>query len=263
MCIVTELVSIGCQARSNYLAEDSKRLLLTDPDVILDRLTRLENQVVQLQNDNRKLTQENQQQTLTIKAMETSLADVHKQQSTPKYGSTYTIWGRTSCPVNNDTEEVYSGYAAGGLFSEKGSSPDILCATQNPVFGKTSGSVYGHLYGAEFDDNFFASHGNGEDIPCAVCQRHSTISSLMIPGTTTCYPGWHKDYHGYLGTAQAGQGISGSEYICIDINPEFLVAGEVNTNAGRLIGAVFAKCGILKCPPYHDNYPVTCVVCSK
>lgn len=61
--------------------DDSKRLLLTDPDVILNRLTRLENLVEQLQNDNRKLTQENQQQTLTMKAMETSFADVQKQQS--------------------------------------------------------------------------------------------------------------------------------------------------------------------------------------
>lgn len=157
---------------------------------------------------------------------------------------------------------IYLGYAAGGLHSEKGSSQDILCATQNPIFGKTSGPDYGHLFGVEFDDNFFAPQGNGEDIPCAVCQRKSKGSSIMIPGTTTCYPGWNIDYHGYLGTANPGH-VTGSEYICIDINPEFLVAGELNTNAGRLIGAVFAKCGILKCPPYHDNYPITCVVCSR
>lgn len=65
----------------NTLQEDSKRLLLNDPDVILDRLTRLENQVVQLQNDNKILTQENQQQALTIKTVEASMAAVQLQQS--------------------------------------------------------------------------------------------------------------------------------------------------------------------------------------
>jgi hypothetical protein len=49
----------------------------------------------------------------------------------------------------------------------------------------------------------------------------------------------------------------------VAILPEFLVGGEANTNAGRMIGPVVAKCGTLKCPPYHNNYPVTCAVCSK
>lgn len=65
----------------NTLQEDPKRLLLNDPDVILDRLTRLENQVVQLQNDNKILTQKNQQQALTIKTVEASMAAVQLQQS--------------------------------------------------------------------------------------------------------------------------------------------------------------------------------------
>lgn len=154
------------------------------------------------------------------------------------------------------------GYAAGGLYSETGSSQDILCATQNPVFGKTSGYDFGHLFGVEYDNDFFAPHANGEDMPCAVCNRKSTTSSIMIPGTTTCYPGWHTDYHGYLATEYSNR-ASGANYICIDINPQFLVAGEANTNAGKLMGPVLVKCGTLKCPPYHANYPVTCVVCSK
>jgi hypothetical protein len=59
------------------------------------------------------------------------------------------------------------------------------------------------------------------------------------------------EYNGYLSTAQYSQS-TGTNYICIDILPEFLVGGEANTNAGRMIGPVVAKCGTLKCPPYHN-----------
>lgn len=61
------------------LTDDSKRLLLNDPDVILDRLTKLENLVVQLQSDNSKLTQENQQHTLNMKAMEISISTLQSE----------------------------------------------------------------------------------------------------------------------------------------------------------------------------------------
>ena len=134
--------------------------------------------------------------------------------------------------------------------------------TEHPTFGKTSGVDYGRIFGVEYDVNFFAPHANGEDIPCVVCQRKSTVSSIMIPGRNTCYGGWNMEYNGYLSTA-SHSGSIGVNYICIDIQPEFLVGGESNTNAGRMIGPVVAKCGILKCPPYHNDYPVTCVVCSK
>jgi hypothetical protein len=154
------------------------------------------------------------------------------------------------------------GYVGGGIHSESGSSQDLLCMTDHPTFGKTSGTDYGHIYGAEYDVDFFAPHSNGQDIPCAVCQKKTTTSSIMIPGRNTCYGGWTMEYNGYLSTAHYSQS-TGTNYICIDILPEFLVGGEANTNAGRMIGPVVAKCGTLKCPPYHNNYPVTCAVCSK
>lgn len=157
---------------------------------------------------------------------------------------------------------IIVGYVGGGLHTDRGSSPGLLCMTEHPTFGKTSGTDYGRMYGAEYDANFFAPHSDGEDIPCAVCERKSTTSSIMIPGRSTCYGGWTMEYNGYLSTGYYSS-ASGADYICIDIQPEFLVGGAVELHDGRVIGPVIAKCGSLKCPPYLNNYPITCVVCSK
>lgn len=136
--------------------------------------------------------------------------------------------------------------------------------TSSAEFEKTSGaSDYGRVYGAEYDSDFYKTHANGEDIPCTVCQRHGTIASVMIPGRKSCFQGWNREYYGYLSTGYHAQKDESTKYICIDIDPDFLVGGETNTNLGRMLGPVVSKCGTLRCPPYHENYAVTCVVCSK
>lgn len=84
----------------------------------------------------------------------------------------------------------------------------------------------------------------------------------MIPGRKTCLQGWQRDYYGYL-SSEFHAHEDGSNYICMDVNPDFLAGGAENTNLGRLFVPVTVKCGTLRCPPYHDNYAVTCVVCSK
>lgn len=154
---------------------------------------------------------------------------------------------------------LFLGYAGGGIRSNSGGNEDLICLTSDAEFGKTSATDYGRVFVAEFDDQFF---GQGEDVPCTVCHTASTTATLMIPGRKTCYPGWNKEYYGYLAAGYHGHS-RGVNYVCIDINPDYLVAGEANTNNGPLLGPVVGKCGTLKCPPYHDNYPITCVVCSK
>ena len=83
----------------------------------------------------------------------------------------------------------------------------------------------------------------------------------MIPGRNVCYSGWNMEYHGYLSSGYYGY-ASSSSYACVDINPENLIGGEKNEN-GKLFYPVVSKCHPLQCPPYHDDYPLTCVVCSK
>ena len=43
-----------------------------------------------------------------------------------KSGTTYTRWGRTSCP-GNGSEVVYSGYAGGSHYSHKGAAASMVC----------------------------------------------------------------------------------------------------------------------------------------
>ncbi|XP_076072047.1 short-chain collagen C4-like [Mytilus galloprovincialis] len=175
-------------------------------------------------------------------------------------GKTYIRRGRKQCPTNN-TELIYSGYAAGGNYHETGSAAEYVCLPPDPNYVKTSGSDYGHMYGAEFYGNFFASNAHAQDVPCASCRTTLSTSVIMIPGKNTCYNGWREEYHGYLSSG-ANYHAAASAYVCVDINPEYIIGG-VDSHLSKLFFDVLTKCGSLKCPPYINNYPLTCVVCSK
>ena len=58
---------------------DVKRLLLNDPDVIAERLTRLEGTVAILDATVKQLTTENQQHKNHIQHLETALRDQHSK----------------------------------------------------------------------------------------------------------------------------------------------------------------------------------------
>ena len=51
-------------------------------------------------------------------------------------GITYVRWGKTSCPSVLGTELLYSGVAAGCLFSNMGGAANYLCLPNNPVYGQ-------------------------------------------------------------------------------------------------------------------------------
>ena len=125
----------------------------------------------------------------------------------------------------------------------------------------TSLDYSGHMYGAEFETNFWASNSHQEDVPCAVCRNPRTVSSIMIPGKNVCYSGWNLKYYGYLSSGYWNF-ASASSYNCVVISPEYVPSGSEDRN-GKLFYRVLAKCGSLPCPPYVNNYPLTCVVCSK
>ncbi|XP_052077853.1 short-chain collagen C4-like [Mytilus californianus] len=173
---------------------------------------------------------------------------------------TYTVWGRKQCP-NNSTQLVYSGFAGGSYYSHSGAAVDYLCLPPDPSYRKTTYSgQYGRLYGAEYDSTFIAN-GDGNDVPCAVCRTSGASTILMIPGKDTCYGGWNIEYYGYL-MAHNYNFAAATSYVCLHINPEFVTGGGHNYE-GKLFHPVIGICGALQCPPYVNNYPVTCAVCSK
>ncbi|XP_071128141.1 uncharacterized protein [Mytilus edulis] len=292
--------------------KDVKRLLLNDPDVVNDRLNRMENMLVILNNTVKQQSQSILKQATTIKQQATTIqqhdttiqqqgATIHQQstsiqqqgatiqqqgttihqqatdlqqqattiqlqqteirqlQSSQGTGSTYVIWGRRQCPNNTDTEQVYSGYAGGGMHDQPGSAAEHVCLPPDPDFQRTSGYDGGRMYGAEYEGSFFGTQD--EDVPCAVCRKTRSTSILMIPGKNKCYNGWKIEYHGYLGSGYHGF-ASASSYVCVDSHPEYLNGGVQDEN-GKLFYSVLAKCGSLQCPPYMNDYPLTCVVCSK
>lgn len=153
-------------------------------------------------------------------------------------------------------------YVGGGRYNEPGSAPEPVCLPLDPDFVKTSGSDYGRMYGAEFNTDLFGSNSDGQDLPCAVCRVKKASSVIMIPGKNRCYTGWNIEYHAYLASNDHDDEAAGS-FVCIDSQPEHVSGGSSRNSHSKQFHEVLAKCRVLRCPPYKQNYPRTCIVCSK
>ncbi|XP_052790067.1 uncharacterized protein LOC128224294 [Mya arenaria] len=232
-----------------------KRVLLHGTDDISAAVQLLTTEVNQLTSEINQLTTQNNQLT-----NQNILGDV------------YVRWGRTVCPANG-TDLVYTGYAAGNFYSQNGAA-DILCLTSEPIWGAyddTAQSYSSKVYGTEYEFDlytnggaqFFGKNLQNHDAPCAVCHT-SRRTTVMIPGRNQCFPGWTKEYSGYLVSTLSGYSgyTSSSNYACLDLEAEFESADYENKN-GKLMYLVEAICGSLRCPPYVNYRELTCVVCSK
>ncbi|XP_061169515.1 uncharacterized protein LOC133178858 [Saccostrea echinata] len=175
-------------------------------------------------------------------------------------GAIFVHWGKPRCP-DNTSLLVYSGYLGGSEFNTKGSAVTNVCLSPDPIFGNWSlmGDV-NQMYGSELDTDVAGPGTGTQDNTCAVCKSkiHSTV--VMIPGRNECYPGWKKQYGGYLMSGPIG--YSPKEIICLNEHPEFVVGGGDNDN-GNLLFAIKAVCGSLECPPYVNGKLLTCVVCTQ
>ncbi|KAH3825845.1 short-chain collagen C4-like [Dreissena polymorpha] len=177
--------------------------------------------------------------------------------------ATYVHWGKKTCPNVTGTTQVYTGQAAGGHSSHAGSG-EYICLPSDPEYDQynsvadTSRSL---MYGAEYEihSNPPAFNNlNQNDVACSVCLAGGK-STLMIPGRTSCYSGWTKEYQGYLmGEHYTHQGKG---YVCMDKNAEPLHSSFADLN-GALFYLVEGRCGTLKCPPYVEGREIACVVCS-
>ncbi|OWF51559.1 uncharacterized protein LOC110448979 isoform X5 [Mizuhopecten yessoensis] len=201
-----------------------------------------------------------------IDKQQTSITSLHQKQQTPtSKGVVYVRWGRMDCP-GNTTELVYSGYAGGSHYSNKGAAAEYVCLPPDPSWGPKQNiraQQPGLMYGAEYEDDIlFNVKDRNRDVPCAVCRSSIQSTSIMIPARSTCYPGWDAAYHGYLASGYYNQPAA-SQYVCVDQEPQTLLGGGSSNDEGKLFFQVRAKCGSLKCPPYEDDKVLSCVVCMK
>ncbi|XP_071098144.1 uncharacterized protein [Haliotis cracherodii] len=178
-------------------------------------------------------------------------------------GAIYTRWGKTGCP--SKTELVYKGIAGGTYYSYKAGPANTLCLPENPEYGNyTPGfQADGSIYGTEYETNkqsFSFKNLHDHDVPCAVCRSRTKTSVIMVPAKMSCFPGWRVEYTGYLMGGHYNH--AASEYLCIDGDAEKVRGGHENKH-GQLLYLVQGICGSLPCPPYRNNWELTCAVCSK
>ncbi|XP_048736273.2 short-chain collagen C4-like [Ostrea edulis] len=223
-------------------SEEKKRILLNDPDMLNSRIDSMQHE---------------------MQALKSELQDLKSQHS--NQGTHYIRWGRKVCPALNGTSTVYSGIVGGRIFNDKSGGFTTLCLPHNPDPASKDLPTFSYsarVYGAEYELTYKGIADN-DDVPCAVCFSTRASSTFMIPAKTTCPPKWTKQYEGFL-TADADYSDHyGSEFLCMDENPEYLTEGaRQHNNDGRLFYTVQAVCGSLPCPPYTNAQLMTCVVCS-
>ena len=156
-------------------------------------------------------------------------------------GVTYVRWGRTTCPNTTGTELVYTGRAAGSLYSHSGGGSNYQCIMEDPEnfdFGPGTAEA-SYMYGAEYEmfgnipSSFLPLYDH--DVPCSVCYVTSRETVLI----------WTREYYGYLMTARYNhQGRSTFE--CVDVAPETIAGGQESLN-GALFHHVEPRCGSLPC----------------
>lgn len=182
-------------------------------------------------------------------------------------GTAYIRWGKSSCESVSGTELVYSGRAAGNLYSSKGGGGTYLCLPDEPEYSQPFYIVPrggSKLYGVQYRNPAKFGRYNF-NVPCAVCSVSSRAALLMIPAKTKCPEGWTREYFGYL-MSQASSQISDYQYRtpfeCVDHYQEVIEGSGEDTDSA-LFYHVEASCSGISCPPYKTNAELDCVICTK
>ena len=183
---------------------------------------------------------------------------------------TYVRWGRTTCPVNQSTELVYSGRAGGSRYNSGGGATNYLCMPDDPDYLQYDPRVqgYNYVYGLEYEPQsgqpFSVPNVHAHNAPCAVCMAVSRCSLLMIPAKTQCPTSWTREYVGYLMSGAQSYSLP-TTYECVDKDPESVPGlNGVGWGSGSgLLEHVEASCNGMACPPYGAGKELTCVVCTR
>ncbi|XP_053385094.1 uncharacterized protein LOC128550308 [Mercenaria mercenaria] len=252
--------------------EEQKRLVFHSSDDIALEFQTLRQEIEALKinhtNDRQMLQSSHAQEIQSLKSTQAQeLAALKTEISVLKsdQGSTYVRWGKTACD-GNGTEKVYSGFTSGSPYDVEGAA-SYVCLPQHPTWAKYKDGIQGiggKISGTEYEMystiDPFSQNMQDQDAPCVVC-RSPRPTTVMIPGRKDCYPNWTQEYTGYLMSGHSGH-KGGSDYACVDADPEAVYHGEADQN-GKLLYLTEVKCGSLPCQEYPDGRELACVVCSK
>ena len=178
-------------------------------------------------------------------------------------GVAYERWGQTACP--SGAELVYEGFVAGGWKKTEGSGASYLCLPFEPVYiNEDAVQLPSYIYSTQYSTNnqIFSNPTHNFDAPCVVCYVERS-AKLMMPATTSCPGTWNTEYSGYLMSTRPSDLIN-TEYICVDQYAEVLFGSDTD-RVGCVMNFVAAYCAysFLTCPPYKDQAPITCAVCTR
>ena len=180
-------------------------------------------------------------------------------------GTVYTRWGRTSCPMNQGTDLVYSGRAGGSYYNQDGGAANLLCLPDDPEYSRYASGVQGNspLRGAEYraSSSQPLSSKHVHNMPCAVCCTSTRSKLLVIPAKLTCPTNWTTEYTGYLMAAYFSQN-GRTLFECVDDQPESVPGLNGRDVNNALYYHVEATCNSLSCPPYDSEKELTCAVCT-
>nr|KAG5710128.1 hypothetical protein BaRGS_006647 [Batillaria attramentaria] len=102
------------------------------------------------------------------------------------------------------------GTTGGSRYEHKGAAANRLCLTMEPEFDGTAvPTYYAYLQGAEYQ-NIEGHHDH--DVPCSVC-RAPQSTTIMVPTTLTCPPGWVSQYTGQSLKGDAWESSAGQDWI--------------------------------------------------
>ena len=89
-------------------------------------------------------------------------------------GVIFNRWGRSVCP--SGSKLLYSGFAAGSIYSQPGSGANVLCMREVPTYGEfyASNNHGALLYGYEYNSGGLRSTDftslNNHEVPCSHCR---------------------------------------------------------------------------------------------
>jgi len=202
-------------------------------------------------NNNRNIRQVKQKRSTTKE----NASVVKNEQKCPPSIVTYIRWGNSTCEYGADT--MYSGYAAGGHYSHKGSAANMLCLPPDPEYYSRTSNGYQVIYGVEYEIVGVNNHANQRNMPCALCKVTGRSTMVMIPSHYECPQGWRKEYNGYIMAGRHNQEGS-SMYNCIDKSLEQIPGSGSDTDGHRLF-TIQAVCShFIPCSATE----LTCVVCT-
>ena len=117
-------------------------------------------------------------------------------------------------------------------------------------------STPSRIFGIEYHDGNLTY----ENAPCAVCETPRS-ANIMIPGRRTCPVGWTEEYEGLLVAERYTH--QKRDFVCVSLGMETLENGAGRTSGGFWFHTQARCISSMPCPPFSDDEPLSCVVCSK